>query len=129
MAASEVKSLTAPPGPEAGISIWAERQEVVTIHEAKISAFLAHPLVEILGTIAMPVSTCIAIVSTVTPFTYYAAKLFGLLPRKHEGFVKSTTSMVNSLILTKEKTYTMSGWIARKTKALKFTTPGGSPRM
>jgi hypothetical protein len=60
------------------MSIWAERQVAVTIHDARISAFLAHPLVEILGTIASPGSTCIAIVSTLTPFTYYAAKLFGL---------------------------------------------------
>jgi len=87
------------------MSIWAERQVVVTIHDARISAFLAQ-LVEILGTIAIPGSTCIAIVSTVTPFTYYAAKLFGLLPGKHDRFVKSTTSMVNSPNLT--KTYTLS---------------------
>jgi len=95
------------------MSIWAERQVVVTIHDARISAFFAYLLVEILGTIASLGSTCIAIVSTVTPFTYYAAKLFGPLPRKHHWIVKSTTSKVNSPILTKKK-HTMSSRIARK---------------
>jgi len=102
------------------MSIWAERQVVVTIHDARISAFLAHPLVEILGTIASPGSTCIAIVSTVTPFTYYAAKLFGLLPRKHHWIVKSTTSKVNSLILAMEKNIYGRPGPHKKNKAAKF---------
>jgi hypothetical protein len=58
IAASEEKSLTAPPGSEAGTRTWAERQVLVTIHaHARISALLARPLREIrLGTIAIPCS-------------------------------------------------------------------------
>jgi hypothetical protein len=60
------------------MSTWAERQVVVTIHvQARSSAFLAQPLEEILGTIAVPGSTCITIVPTVTLIRYYAAKIFG----------------------------------------------------
>jgi hypothetical protein len=61
IAASEVKSLTAPPGPDAGIRTWAERQVLVTIHaQTRVSALLAGPLREIhLGTITTPRSACI----------------------------------------------------------------------
>jgi hypothetical protein len=59
MAASEVNRLTAPPGPDGGMRIWAERQVLATIHaQARIFALLARLLKEIrLGTIVMRLST------------------------------------------------------------------------
>ncbi|MCX6629800.1 MAG: hypothetical protein NTW28_19455, partial [Candidatus Solibacter sp.] len=62
-------SLTAPPGPAAGMRTWAERQVLVTIHaQAKISAFPARPLQEIhLGTITRVPN------NTVPLCTYYGA--------------------------------------------------------
>src|SRR5207244_4621476 len=54
IAASEVKSLTTPPGPEAGIRVWAEPSELKTSRQGRNFAFPTHPQsITNLGTIAI----------------------------------------------------------------------------
>src|ERR1700720_313057 len=68
IAASEVNSRTTPPGPEAGIKVWAERAEQKTSQQARYSALPTHPpSIAKRGTIAMALSTCDTSVPRIHP--------------------------------------------------------------